>query len=372
MRPKTFRISAKKLYLTYSQVHENMKHHDVLQSLKQKDHWNFNFLISREKHLDGGIHFHVLLTAKNKFNIRTQNFLDITYQEKTYHGNYQAAKSPTALVEYICKAGDYITDFTNIQQGQLLTDKRLLIQSALKDGVDNALLEHCKQLPEKALANLSLTGAHSYFEKLKALKENKQAQQSKDLDAQTPFTLNDFDFSKNPELEKWIHNPSKTLILAGPSGTGKTQFCKAFAQSRELRTLILSHTEDFKYLTHDHDCIIVDDANIHDLTDTKLLSVLDNTQNKTLRVLYKTVNKKQGLIQMFTMNNSEFMKTRFVLKEKRFARRVLFSEIKGPIINMNVNIQINNTTNNNYAHHRQQEDLFIKENIARMNACKHA
>lgn len=53
----------------------------------------FKYLISKEYHLDGGTHFHVLLEATNKFDIKDAAFLDIQYQENTYHGNYQPVRS---------------------------------------------------------------------------------------------------------------------------------------------------------------------------------------------------------------------------------------------------------------------------------------
>jgi hypothetical protein len=356
----TFRIAAKRIYLTYSQVNKEMQSQDVLQALQSKKLFCFAYLISKEHHLDGGIHFHVLLEATRKFDIQQQDFLDITYQEKSYHGNYQAVKSLPKVVEYVCKAGDYITDFTNIQDGKLLSTKELLIQSATKMGVSNALLEHCKQLPNKALPNLSLVSLKSYFETLEKLKQISEAD-----DASTPFKLKDFNLDGYKELQQWAESPDKTLVLTGDSGTGKTQFCKAFAQEKGLKTLVVNHIEGFKGLTNMHDCVIVDDANLQSLETTQLLALFDSNQNKTLRVLYNAVNKKPGLIQMFTMNKPEFLRILPFLKEERFARRILFSDLKSSIINLNVNIQINNVTNN-YADIKQKEHILVQENLARM------
>jgi hypothetical protein len=338
-----------------------MQNTDILQALQSKNLFCFTHLISKEYHLDGGTHFHVLLEANTKFNIQQQDFLDITYQDKSYHGNYQAVRSLSNVVEYICKAGDYITDFTNIQQGKLLSTKELLIQSAIKIGVSNALIEHCKQLPNKALPNLSLVSVKAYFQALEKLKQSSLA-----ADASTPFKLKDFNLDTNQELQQWIQHPDKTLVLTGPSGTGKTQFCKAFAQDKGLQTLVVSHVEGFKNLTNEHDCVIVDDANMQSLEATQLLALIDNKQSKTLRVLYAAINKKPGLIQMFTMNKQEFLNIKHTLKQERFARRMLFSEIRNPIINLNVNIQINNVTNN-YADIRHKEENLVDENIKRID-----
>jgi nucleoside-triphosphatase THEP1 len=358
---KAFRISAKRIYLTYSQVDGAMQSIDVLNALKGKTQFSFKHLISKEYHQDGGTHFHVLLEATRKFEIKKHDFLDITYQDKPFHGNYQAVKRVAHLVEYVCKAGDYITDFANIQKGKLLTAKEVLIQQVACLGVHNALLEHCEQAPNKALNSLSLTSAKAYFKALDELRQSTQADAT-----HTPFALKDFDLGNNPELVRWKESPNKTLVLTGPSGSGKTQFCKAVAADKNLKALLVNHVEGFKHLNAMHDCIIIDDANMHELNETDFLSVIDSQQNKTLRVLYGTVNKKPGLIQMFTLNRPEFLKIQKLLKQERVARRVIFSELKGPIINLNVNIQINNVTNN-YRELKLQEDLETQENIKRIN-----
>ncbi len=364
MKKNNFRISAKRVYLTYSQVNECMQNQDVLHDLRSKKTFCFKHVISKEYHQDGGTHFHVLLEATDKFNITEADFLDITYQGKSYHGNYQAVRSFRNVVEYICKAGDYVTDFTNIQQGKVLSTKELLIQSALELGVSNALIEHCKQLPNKALPNLSLTSAKAYFQALESLKAAQEAS-----DIETPFKLKDFNLQDYPEIRHWMNDPIKTLVLIGASGVGKTQLAKAFAQHKGLKTLVVSHLEGFKDLESQHDCVIVDDANMKGLDPIQLLALIDSQQNKTLRVLYGTANKKKELIQMFTMNKQEFLHIKDSLLQERFARRMLFSEIKAPIINLNVNIQVNNVVNNNYAQVSLDERKLIEENQERMHRC---
>lgn len=363
-KQNNFRINAKRIYLTYSQVDSGMQSIDVLYALRSKNFFCFKHVISKQDHKDGATHFHVLLEATKKFNITQADFLDITYQEKAYHGNYQAVRSLTNTVEYICKAGDYITDFTNIQQGKVMSHKQLLIQSASQLGVSNALIEHCKQLPDKALHNVSLTGAKAYFKALQSLEATQQAS-----DIETPFKLKDFNLQDYPEILEWIKNPVKTLVLMGASGVGKTQLVKAFAQDKGLNTLVINHMQGFKDLESKHDAVIVDDANFRGLNDTQLLAVVDNQQNKTLRVLYGTANKKKGLIQMFTMNKQEFLDIKHLLQDERFARRMLFSEIKAPIINMNVNIQVNNVVNHNYAQVADDERKLIEGNRKRLREC---
>lgn len=103
---KPFRISARRLYLTYSQVPKEMSYEDLLESLNKVVVFK-NYLVAKESHATEGFHFHVLLVANSKFDIRNENHLNVEYNGKTYHGNYQKIKSFNKCVEYICKQGDY-------------------------------------------------------------------------------------------------------------------------------------------------------------------------------------------------------------------------------------------------------------------------
>jgi hypothetical protein len=66
---KPFRLAAKKLELTYPQVLPDMTHLDVIASLSKVIDYD-NYLISKETHKSGGVHFHVVLTARTKFDIK--------------------------------------------------------------------------------------------------------------------------------------------------------------------------------------------------------------------------------------------------------------------------------------------------------------
>lgn len=342
---KAFRIHSRKLYLTYSQVHPSADSQAILQALKRKPELPFfNYVIAREYHQDGGIHFHVLLLFNKPIDIRNQTALDIQFLEHTYHGNYQAARSTERVVEYVCKHGDYITSLQNLVDGKLLSIKELLIKDVKRLGVAEALIKHTENLPEKALANLSLVAAKQHFQTLQQLKDLEKADH-----VETPFQLKDFLLTQ--DLKQWVDKPHKTLVLVGDSGVGKTAFCKAFIKEKQLKALRVNHKQDFRRLDASYDAILIDDAGICEFSDTELLALIDNQEGKTIRVLYNSVLKKENLVQMLVMNNPEFQRIYSQLVQDRFARRVLFQRVKQPFINnLNVNIQIhNNITFNEYA-----------------------
>lgn len=357
-KPSTFRIYAKKLLLTYSQVNPEMTHEHLLEQLKHKLPFDdIQYVIAREQHQDGGIHYHVILAHFDKFQIRHSNQLDIQFENQTFHGSYTSIRRLHSAVSYACKENHYITNFENLSNGRLLTAKEFIIQEVKNKGIEQALIDYYDRAPNQAIAGLSIQALNKHFKEIERLKLTLQLET-----VETPFTLDSF--KVQPELAEWMNKPNKTLVLVGSSGIGKTQFCKAYVKHNKLKTLMISHKEDFRRLNTSYDAIIIDDANIHELEETQLLSIIDNQADKTIRVLYDSVIKKAGLIQLIAMNQSEFGKLAYTLSQDRFARRVLLHEAQKPFI-VNVNIQNNivnnhfNITSQSFQQHQEDEQQHI-------------
>jgi hypothetical protein len=60
-------------------------------------------IVGQEQHADGNLHLHAY--AKFEKNIDTVNprYFDITWEDKTYHGKYEPAKSAIASIKYVTK-----------------------------------------------------------------------------------------------------------------------------------------------------------------------------------------------------------------------------------------------------------------------------
>lgn len=352
MQQKRFRISAKRLFLTYSQVNPEITAEYILEYFKNKtNYYDFDYVIGKEFHKNGGTHFHVVLIRNTKFEIKTVDALDIQYQEQNYHGNYTPVKHLREVVAYACKHNHYITNLSNLRDGKLLTAKEYIIQQVQEKGVEQALIDHYSNSSDKAIAGMSISALKKHFHDVAKLEENLRLNK-----IDTPFELQHF--IVQDELKQWVENPNKTLILVGDSGLGKTQFCKAFVKEKRLKTLVVNHKEDFRRLNSTYDAIIIDDANIHEFEETQLLSLIDNETDKTLRVLYDSVVKKAGIIQMIAMNYREFVKIAYFLEQKRFARRLLLQNPQKPF-SVNVNLQINNNININQfniTEHKENQD----------------
>jgi len=115
---KSFRISAKRLFITYSQISKEtgFTKNNLLEQLHLKL-GRFSYIISQEAHSDGGMHFHVLLIHRKKFNIRSHSLLDLEIDGRVAHGNYKPVNNIEGTVHYVCKDKQYITNIENLQDG---------------------------------------------------------------------------------------------------------------------------------------------------------------------------------------------------------------------------------------------------------------
>ena len=138
-----FRIYAKKIFLTYSQVHPQLTHQHLLEQLKNKlNQTNLNYVIGKEIHQDGGIHYHAILTVSEKYQIRNPKQLDVQYEQQTFHRTYTPVKQLREAVTYVCKDKQYITNLENLFHGRLLTAKKYIIKQVNEKGVEISLIDY--------------------------------------------------------------------------------------------------------------------------------------------------------------------------------------------------------------------------------------
>lgn len=99
---KKFRISTKKLFLTYPQC--DVSKNDLLSYLKEKGHI-VTYYIGCEKHEDGNLHLHAAVHYSVKIDTRDERFFDY----KGFHPNVQSARNWSSVCSYCSKGGDFIT-----------------------------------------------------------------------------------------------------------------------------------------------------------------------------------------------------------------------------------------------------------------------
>lgn len=103
----SFRLNAIQLFLTYPQC--DCPKEEALAQLMTKEKLEIQkAVVGHELHKEEGEHLHVFIKLSKKINLRTEDYLDLYYEGKSYHGNYQTAKSWVAVSKYVMKDGDYI------------------------------------------------------------------------------------------------------------------------------------------------------------------------------------------------------------------------------------------------------------------------
>lgn len=148
-KQESFRIYARKLFLTFNKVDPKMSLQDLLENLESKFS-PFDYVIGKEFDAEGKVHFHAILVRKKKFNIRRQNLLYIQFQGQTFHGKYQPVTLFKRAFQYVCKDKEYITNYPTIQDEKIVDDKIRLIQRA------QHTLSGCHKWRRKSFTRISL------------------------------------------------------------------------------------------------------------------------------------------------------------------------------------------------------------------------
>lgn len=107
---KKFLMSAKKFYLTYSKCALELETLIILLKEILSSYMVEEWVVVREFHENGDPHVHVYLKTLKKAIIKSSTFLDLKHDSFTYHGNYQTARKPNEVLEYMLKSIKSKTD----------------------------------------------------------------------------------------------------------------------------------------------------------------------------------------------------------------------------------------------------------------------
>ena len=258
---KKYRLSAKNLFLTYSNCQIEIK--EALDQLKKKlSHYIIkDYIIVREFHEDGNPHIHVYLNLNRQFNTYNPCYLDLDAGNGTYcHGKYESARSPNFVIEYILK---------NVNDKY---DPNVLFSPNLSDRID--LLGTFMSLGESVIA-LARQGkieeALNLYEKDKPLefvKSHTTLEKSlrglylKARGFQTKFNFKDYIIPEDLNNLLTHYNKGKTLVLIGSPGSGKTQMITSFlTQVVSLKPLIVNNFDSIRFFDNKiHNAIVFDDC----------------------------------------------------------------------------------------------------------------
>jgi hypothetical protein len=150
-----FRLSARSLFLTYSQIPKFTTKEFILENLSSKQLNIDSYIIALENHADGNLHAHVYLENKSKFSIRNSDFLNLLIENKIYHGNYQAVRSKKAVFQYITKTDDAVLTNMCLRNGRLLKPEEILLENSRTLGITQALIKFQEEYPSEAMKRIT-------------------------------------------------------------------------------------------------------------------------------------------------------------------------------------------------------------------------
>ena len=305
-----FRVSAKNLFLTYPRADLDVK--EVLKQLKYKliNQCIKDYCISKESHTDGTFHIHVYISLHKGVNTSNPKHFDLKDSDlKAIHGRYQTAKKTSAVIEYILKSfsGKDGKDNPNLiysknisiridAWGAYLPLGESMISLAKEGNIDKALELYEKNRPL------------DYLKNHKALEKSLKALHWKETGFKSKFNYKDFII---PEGLKQIldnYDRTKSLVLIGNPGTGKTQMVMAFLKDvLQLKPMIINNVDAIRF--HDsryNDAIIFDDCNWDpNIPREELIKLLDSEVSTTHNIKHGTIRIEKPTPRVIIGNEIE-------------------------------------------------------------------
>ena len=317
LKQKQFRIQAKRLFLTYSQIPNDLTKEEVLKQLELK----FNiqgYLIAREFHEDNGVHIHALIELRNRCDIRNYRILDLIWEGNRIHGNYQVVKNMNAVRMYLMKGEDFITNWDiEYKTGKLLSLEKKLAIMTTKVGIDRTLkyfiTNHMNELDKYARIETNLKRLDKQVQKLR---KNKAL-----------YDINSFE--PQVKIDEALKDLKHSTWVSGPSDTHKTSYVEARIEANRDQDLIkdyifIRHLDQLKQFNADiHEAIILDDCALPDEREA-LISLVDTERPGAVNVKYDVITIPANVKRIFVSNYSfnEILSKRRLGNDKAIIRRV--------------------------------------------------
>lgn len=183
-----FRLRAKRILLTYSQVGPEFDHQRIAQLIGQL---GGRGVICRERHRNGGIHYHALIFFDTTYHTRDVTTFDVGGA----HPNIKPIRwTPRKAYDYVRKDGDVV--FCNVDDGDIDGtggNSKSTWSDIIAAPDKSAFFEAMRSLDPRALV-CSFTSIEKYAEW--AYREDQSEYQS-------PTSWSDCDVTDFPELQGW-------------------------------------------------------------------------------------------------------------------------------------------------------------------------
>ena len=331
-----FRLRTKKFFLTYPQLPDLLDLEEIALStfeiVFRTSRRDFKYLISTERHIDGNPHLHVFLEFGLPQGIYSSTKLDLVLDGKIYHGNYQSVKSSHSTKQYIIKSVDIEKLNTNmtlpLYNNRYFTDinehlYEVLVNEGEQAAVDVLYSMYPKESIQRGSTLLGNLGLASVYNSTKN-ESNKVPK----------YTLKDF--AKVPtELLDWLKEKHPlTLLLFGPSATGKTELGKALLYERGARTVFIRNKHALKLFRPGfHQAILFDDLNPDDFVYEEIVHLIDQENESQIKIVYAFVKIPAHTLTIITTNRPEA----YLKYGKAVERRLKLVSIPEPLFSLSPN-----------------------------------
>lgn len=260
----------------------------MLEAFELVNKKEMSYVVTKELHEDGTPHRHIYLEFKKQMCVESRNRLHVKLinnggEKIIQEGKYEVVRSSGAVIEYILKDAnkDYITNMNlptvngvvyNSPEEHLLA---ILKAKGLEAAADILLKEY---------ESLAARKGTSIMRNLQTLNKILVRQNN-----EKNVKVRNIEEFKIPELvSDWVTNlcDKKALVLYGPSGTGKTEFCKSLIKSMNRESVFVRTRHALlESEIRDNRIVLFDDVSLADLTKEKKVHYFDTENNSQMRVM---------------------------------------------------------------------------------------
>lgn len=280
-----FRLNCKRFMLTYPQYEADKK--QLHEFINRKTRQETEVKIAHEHHQDGNIHTHAVVKCQRKIDVKSSRFFD----HIGHHPNISVPMSETHWKNQIKYMEKEDPEPYGTLEVTLTTDEKfdaatqyVLACKSLRDIYRPG--EHLKTISSKV----------TFFENLWKNQGSRRKTEAKHTD-----------FNRE-KITDW----SKSWLIYGEAGTGKTQF----ALSHFKNALLVSHMDQLKDLNPEvHDGIIFDDMAFNHMPPSAIIHILDIDNDRAIHCRFTVAEIPSNTKKIFVHNRRDIFQPTTLINE---------------------------------------------------------